>query len=425
MEDKDFTINNTSVFDNEDTENQNHQADKNSNNNPDGYYISRGKQWAGTVKGDANSLASAINAIFGQICTHLKQDVTKTATKKKSLEAQKNNLEGTNKTLTEKIGQKKNELDNKDKDIKQKQEQLNDIISGKLLGDRDAKITLIISAVILLGITIYLFMFYSSTAYSAFFKNWENATSIMEAMLDPNCIQNALHSGFIEFVFILFLPLLFMGLGFTVHQINKTTNDKRMSILKTVALYTLTFAFDCLLAYKISSSLYQVIVVDPSPVAVPPFTFGMAANNVDFWTVIFCGFVAYVIWGLVFSAFMNAYDKLFNRKTQIEIINKDIKKLNDDRDKIQTEFNQLTSQFNQNEADIKTISNTLGNTYIITWPDVKQRFDKFFAGWNATMVFLGKSKTECEEAKQIYRNEIKTIHDKHFDDHSDISSQDK
>lgn len=63
--------------------------------------------------------------------------------------------------------------------------------------NKNALVNFIIALVIILGMTIYLFIFYSSTAYSAFFKQFGlDNTEIVSEMFDSQALTNAWNDGF-------------------------------------------------------------------------------------------------------------------------------------------------------------------------------------------------------------------------------------
>lgn len=80
--------------------------------------------------------------------------------------------------------------------------------------NKGAKIKLLLGLVILIPLTIYLFLFYSSTFYSAFFKDFGEGANLMNSMFDANALSKALETSITELCFVLSAPVIFMGLGF-------------------------------------------------------------------------------------------------------------------------------------------------------------------------------------------------------------------
>lgn len=268
--------------------------------------------------------------------------------------------------------------------------------------NKNALVNFIFGLVILAGITIYLFIFYSSTAYSAFFKEFDaDNTNITTAILDPQALANALADGMTEFFFVILIPTLFLGLGYIIHQFNSKTASKQITLLKIVALYALTFVFDCLLAYKIANSIYEV-QIEGSIKTMPPFGFSMAASDVNFWTVIFCGFVAYVIWGLVFSFVMTNYEALHKHTAEITRIDQEMTDLNNKISTVDKDIVKLKNDMERFKGEIEKITYSLKNGIVYDWTDIKNALALFLKGWLAFLSIQGKDGSAKNEAKNVY-----------------------
>ncbi|NRR92791.1 ABC transporter permease [Winogradskyella undariae] len=180
-----------------------------------------------------------------------------------------------------------------------------------------------IGLLLLIPITIYLFVFYISASYSAFFKDFETG-SLTSAIFDANALNKAVSDGWLEAVFIGTIPFVFMGLGYLIHMFQKT--KKMITHVKLVALFVLTFMFDVILAYLIEKKIF-----DFERVLGESFSPTIAFESVNFWGIIFAGFVVYLIWGLVFDFVMKEYEnvdkiKSFIRNKKAEIKNTEEKK---------------------------------------------------------------------------------------------------
>lgn len=197
---------------------------------------------------------------------------------------------------------------------------------------------------LLLPITVYLFVFYISASYSAFFKDFETG-SLTAAIFDADALGKAINDGWLEAVFVGTIPFVFMGLGYLVHMFQKTKGW--LAIVKLVFLFVLTFLFDVILAYLIEKKifLFNAVLGDK-------FTPTDAVQSVNFWGIIFAGFIVYVIWGLVFDFVMKEYEnvdkiKSFIRGKQAEIKNAIQKKT------------ELNTQMEEVKKDITTINGVI------------------------------------------------------------------
>lgn len=178
---------------------------------------------------------------------------------------------------------------------------------------------LFIGMVLLLPITLYLLVFYISASYSAFFKDFNDA-SLTAAIFDANALTNAFKASWLEGVLVITIPFVFMGLGYVIHMVQKNKGLK--SILRMLGLLAITFLFDGLLAYIIEKKIYDFNKTLDSPA----YNLRIALGEAEFWMIIFAGFVVYIIWGLVFDFVMKEYDNLdkirvFIRAKREEIAN--------------------------------------------------------------------------------------------------------
>lgn len=178
-----------------------------------------------------------------------------------------------------------------------------------------SRIKLILGCIILTILTVYLFVFYSSTFYSAFFKDFgATELSVGAAMFDAQTIPKAINDGFGELLFVLSAPIIFMGLGFALHFFSVQKGIAKY--FKIAAIVIVTFIFDCILAYYIAKNIYDIEAVS-SWGETEPFNPSIAISSIHVWAVIFCGFVVYIIWGIVFDMTISAYEGLRSNKTEI------------------------------------------------------------------------------------------------------------
>lgn len=189
--------------------------------------------------------------------------------------------------------------------------------------DKRPKAQFYIGLFLLIPITIYLFVFYISASYSGFFKDFETG-SLTAAIFDSNALGKAIDDGWLEAVFVGTIPFVFMGLGYLVHMFQKTKGWQ--AYIKLVMLFLLTFVFDLILAYLIEKKIFLF-----DAVLGEKFTPLHAVQSVNFWGIIFAGFIVYVIWGLVFDFVMKEHENVdkvraFIRAKREEIKNAELKK---------------------------------------------------------------------------------------------------
>lgn len=157
--------------------------------------------------------------------------------------------------------------------------------------------------IIIFNLTLYLLAFYISASYSAFFRVLDTSITVIYAILDPNALILAINDGWLEAVFVCTIPFVFLGLGYLIHVFQK---ERKNGIKMIVSLLIVTFIFDAIIAYQIEAKFYDLskLITDP------PFNLQIAFFDVQFWAIIFAGFVVYIIWGLVFDFMMKEYENI-------------------------------------------------------------------------------------------------------------------
>lgn len=321
------------------------------------------------------------------------------------------------------IEQKRNDIDLRNKqlnDCKQKQEEKKDKISelnaekkeleNKIfVVNKNAKLKLIIGLIILVPLTLYLFLFYSSTFYSAFFKDFGASDTVLNAMFDAEALNKAFEAGITELGFVLFAPVIFMGLGFSLHFFS--VQKAWTKYLKMAAVLCITFVFDAILAYMIGKHLHEMeVIIGAAPLG---STYGLsdAVHDINTWAVIFCGFIVYLIWGIVFDMSMSAYDQLDLNRININAIKEHIKFLEKEIDVERETEQNLNSQINSLNNDIAALTVQLEKSVIINKAAIRTEMTNFFTGWAAQMNMLGKTNQEQEEANITFDKIIKVLLD--------------
>lgn len=271
-----------------------------------------------------------------------------------------------------------------------------------------AKAKLIIGLVILVILTIYLFVFYSSTFYSAFFKGFNANVTIGAAMFDAQAIPQALSDGFGELVFILCAPIIFMGLGYGLHFF--MLQDSWTKYVKTACILLITFVFDCILAYLIAEKIYNIQILTKLG-NYPDFSVAMAVKDINVWAVIFCGFIVYIIWGIVFDMAMTAYEDLRSNRKEILKIEAKIQEL---RRSISLENQKLTetnAKLQLLESRKQSLMNEMSQSVHYDTNIIKTALADFFSGWMTMMNGLSRPDSEQEQATQIYNLTLKQLFD--------------
>ncbi len=266
-----------------------------------------------------------------------------------------------------------------------------------------AKVKLIIGLVILVILTLYLVVFYSSTFYSAFFKQFGVNVNIGEAMFDPQAIPHALTDGFGELIFILCAPIIFMGLGYGLHFFMQ--QDAWTKYVKTGSVLLITFVFDCILAYLIAKKIYDIQIMTKLG-EYPDFNIDMAIKDVNVWAVIFCGFIVYIIWGIVFDMTLTAYEDMRSIRKEIMKIEDSIQVKKESLSQEKQKLTDTTAKLEGLKHRRQSIEVAMSHTIHFDTQIIRTALSDFFTGWMTMMNGLSRPKVEQDEANHIYMSTI-------------------
>ena len=139
------------------------------------------------------------------------------------------------------------------------------------------------------------------------------------------------------------------------------------------------------------------------------YGFAEAVTDINTWAVIFCGFIVYIIWGIVFDMTMSAYDQLDLNKININAIDDQIKTIETEIADEKQKEQDLNNQINGHNNAISQLTSQIGDTYIIDKAAIRTEMTNFFTGWAAQMNVLGKSLQEQAEANVTFENTINAL----------------
>lgn len=363
-------------------------------------YQQWGTRMCGIVQGTLTALPACLQKVYLEIYRRQTENVqlqeqaranTQSEIDQKNLEKQ--GIEAQKSTHN-------NNIDNFNRKISELKEERRQIQGGNEKVNKQERLKLIIGILIILPLTFYLFLFYSSTFYSSFFRNPENLDSVANAMFDGSALSHALADGATEFAMCLTAPIIFMALGFALHFF--TIQEDKTKYFKICAILLVTFMFDCILAYKIGEQLHTFgIVIGQYPIG-EEYTISMAVHDVNSWAVIFCGFIVYILWGIVFGSCMNAYNRMDFNKTRLGEIRGEIDNYEQKIRNEQNQINALNIEISKINNLISELMKRLGNEAYIDYASVKEEMNNFFVGWVSQMQMLSIPITTQEEAKKIF-----------------------
>ena len=367
-------------------------------------YEQWGTRICGIVTGRLTALPPYLQKVYNSIYNEQADNVELQKAARANTQAEIERKNGEIRVVNVKIENANLNIDETNKKIEELKAERQEIKTGKEKVNKEQRLKLIIGLIIIIPLTLYLFLFYSSTFYSAFFRDPSSMTTVMNSMFDSNALANAYADGIAELGFVLSAPIIFLGLGFALHFFS--VQEGKMKYLKMAAILLVTVMFDCILAYKIGEQMHTFgIIIGQYPIG-EEYTVSMAFHDINTWAVIFCGFIVYVIWGIVFDMCMSAYDKMDLNKTRLENIEKEIKdfeqKIKAEKDNIQNMKQQETNAKNS----VKDLMAKLGHQVYIDYAAIRTEMNNFFAGWIKMMQVLSLEQELQDEASRICKSEM-------------------
>lgn len=376
-------------------------------------YTARGTRDAGYCGGSPIALLPKLQAVYIQLTRYIQNDERKQNERKNQIRQEISGLEAKKINSESLIIEEKERLAHEESKIEKCKKEIEDIKENpkSISGDSFAVASFWIGLIILVFLTVYLFVFYSSAAYSAFFKDFTpEDTKISQAIFDAQAVGKAWNDGITELIFILAIPAVFLGLGFLIHKFSEEKN--RNKYLKITGLILVTFAFDFIIAYAIVKEIYDIKIGGQFK-EMPPMTISGAFQEVNFWIIIFAGFVVYLIWGLVFSFTMSEYEKMDKVRYVIKSKEQKVAEYKRECKIIKEKISILQQEKNSLLGDIDRLKIQL-ETYVLYFNDVREGINNYYAGWVGFLKSSQASQSHIEECEAIKENFIRELKKSEF-----------
>lgn len=304
----------------------------------------------------ASKSSSHLSAVEGILDTvynsFLKtQQLDEEGKKKRVTQLKKENEQEANKQneLVADIESKNNWMEEKREKIQELELERIDLRKGDSDIDSTSEIPpFIIASFITLLLTLYLFLFYSSTGFSVFY-GIENG---MDGFINSDVFSMAQDRGMGALIFVILFPVVFLAVGFALHtslEKNKKLKKqkKRPKYLGIVMIFLITLIADSIIGYKISEGVHNNAV--NMGLTRKSWKFEMIYSDINFYLVLILGFVVYVIWGVLLNYVLShPYLKSYSEKTKLLLENLE--------DRIQTQKNdlkQIVDSIHQLEGKLK------------------------------------------------------------------------
>jgi len=259
-----------------------------------------------------------------------------------------------------------------------------------------------IGLTILMPLSLYLFTFYISTSYSAFFKPFDATSTIIMNVLDSKAFSKAWQDGSLEGSFVTFIPFVFLGLGYLIHMFGEVKSV--VNYIKIGLLLLTTFVFDAILAYQIEEKIYELTKTFDTPAFNLPIAFG----KIQFWGIIFAGFVVYLIWGVVFDFIMKEHrekDKIkheqLRRKKDIQIHQDRIMDIEMQKGKLIEELNEIKKSSLEAQGRVTSLQRII-DAVIIPTKEYVLYASEYMQGW---ITFVNEKLRISQHEKLVLQNE--------------------
>lgn len=337
---------------------------------------------AGMMKGRIEGLKICLESVYESHMADMRRDEKKQEELRKPYKETLQDLLAKTENLRAEIQMYEGELiPTKKAKIEALKKEIVDIRNNpeQFTGVQVGKVGFVIGVFILILLSIYLFIFYSSASYSAFFKEFKaDDVVITKAIFDANAIRNGYTDGITELIFILTIPFVFIGLGYLIDKFQETKGV--VKYFKIAALLIITFVFDSIIAYEITEKIYNIKRENDLTANLPDYSLRLAYNSVSFWLVIFAGFVVYLIWGFVFDFVMEAHAKLDIVKVNIITKREQIFSLEQIITQHEEKMAELKIAVEKNNGEAKKLQHIIEGTIILP-KEVKETLAQFMVGW--------------------------------------------
>lgn len=246
------------------------------------------------------------------------------------------------------INANKRNKEDKEKEIEELELEKIDIRNGD--GETGNTTPFVIGAFITLLLTLYLFVFYSSSGYSAFYGIKPGSLGF----INPNVFADATNKGGGVIALIILFPVIFLGLGFLIHdslernkKLASEKRPKRYGLILT--LLVITLIADSFIGYKISEGVHANEFNAGRTNEL--WKFNMISSDINFYLILILGFVVYVIWGFLLH-YVLSHPYL---KTESEKIKLMIESLNNKISEKRKELSDIIAKIHKLDSDIITI----------------------------------------------------------------------
>jgi hypothetical protein len=346
-----------------------------------------GFEEAGVNKGNAKALENFLNEITeGHLidetqseqdtCTRHKLIEDAMEEKKREMISLKSNAEHLEKHV----------IPDKEEDIREKQDDIKKLeiekIDGKVNPDHDPLMIWVLGSLSVL-VGIYLVLFYASAIHSAFFRDLiqdmmksgtsQNLSMRLNSIFDPSALITRSSSILI----IYFGSTMFFAIGLLAHHFLHKPNRPWKKVFVWMLSIALPLISDGLLAAKIQQNIKEVKGLMGIVEKAAWF------ESMNFWLVIVFGYVAYMVWGLIFHLFRKeraGRNPVHSANFAIQNLKREIKVIREEIRQHRIEVNTINTTLEGYRQELEHMKKQL--TQSLQDPDLLlHRLYQFYSGW--------------------------------------------
>jgi len=377
---------------------------------------------AGSSKASIPVLKNNISKLYYNKITDDEDFEHRELERKKNLQKEKVDTETQLFNVNSEISEVKRKIDSIKNEITELKTRREKIVTGDrtILNEfpRPDLIGHYIGIVILIFLTAYLFLFYTSAIYNAFVFDVTQATraSILNSaklsttIFNPNAIIDAWDSSIFGFLFIVTSPIIFLGLGYLIYKFNESKK-----IWLTILILSFTFLFDSVIAYAIVEEIHQGKYLIGQGGVTEQWQFKMVWSQVPFYIILGAGFVIYIVWGVVLKFVIDGQRNLNPYSNAIKSIDSDIKDRKESENALCLELSKKDIEGQNLKAKIDKTAVDLNSQYF-NKQNFENRLAEFMQGWNNWIVqgFPYEKHVRQENAETEKENFVNILYNKNL-----------
>lgn len=323
-----------------------------------------GRNEAQSCNGTPSALKESLPILYDKIVEDAKLDKEGVARHLNTLEQDLLTLETQRDNLVSKVKTAEQAITDAEKEI--------DDIENHRAGNGDV-LSFVIGTIITILLTLYLWAFYAASGYGA----WNGISPGKAGFAGIFAsLGDAFDEGGIVVVITLLFPVIFLALGFLIHEAME-----KKKYVKVIIFLLFTLSVDIIIGYNISRFIHiNAFNAGETEITWQP---NFIYYDVTFYFVLASGFACYVMWG-----FLLHY--ILNKKKELETPNR-IKKLNTRISELRAEILQVQANINNCETKIKKTTQSIAEfksgKVFVNVDKLKANIGHFMNGWIAFITF--------------------------------------